>query len=80
MTELMWKVRSLVWKWREDLLFWFVWKLPRRIIEIAVVRAWANATTGPFSHEWPPGLTCDEVLRRWMKCEGGDPHPSTVSY
>jgi|GEM_PF-2355711 len=80
MRTLMWTVRHRIYKWKENALFWVVWKLPRRLIEVAVVRAWANATTGPFSHELSCGVSCDEVLRRWMCGVGGDPHSSTVSY
>ena len=80
MKVLLWETRHRIYRWKEEFLFWLIWKLPRRAVEIAVVRAWANATTGPFSSETPCRVSCDEVLRRWMRSEGGDPHPSTVSY
>jgi hypothetical protein len=72
-------------KWyraKEKLLFWAVWKMPRRLIEIAAVRCWANATSGPFGNESPTDTTVDVALKRWMKGEGGDKtfHPSEVSY
>jgi len=73
---------GLWYRTREKLLFWAVWKLPRRVVEIATVRAWADASSGPFGNETPTDMTVDLVLKRWMRREGGDKtfHPSEVCY
>ena len=64
------------------LVFAFVWMLPRRVVEIATVRCWANATSGQFDTEDATGVTVDAALRRWMRGEGGDKtfHHSEVKY
>jgi hypothetical protein len=73
---------SLWYRAKEKLLFWAVWQMPRRVVEIAAIRMWANATSGPFGNESPCDTTFDVAMRRWMKGQGGDKtfHPSEVSY
>lgn len=57
---------------KERALFAFVWALPREVIEIATIRCWANATSGPFGNESPTDTTVVTALKRWDKREGGD--------
>lgn len=52
---------------RHKLVMWAVWKMPRDVIEIATVRAWANATMGEYGCDAPQDVTVDETLRRWRK-------------
>ena len=49
----------------DKLAFWIVWLLPRKLIEIATVRCWANATTGRYGTEHAGDVTVDVALRRW---------------
>ena len=53
---------------------WFnaAWLLPRRLVEMAAIRCWANATSGPFGNESPVQVTMDDCLKRWRRREGGD--------
>lgn len=44
---------------------WLAYSLPRRVVYHAVIRAWAHATTGPWSHVEAPAATALEVLERW---------------
>lgn len=48
--------------------FWFTlscW-LPRTLVKHALIRAFAHATTGPYSSTLCSGVTCAEVLKRWQ--------------
>jgi len=57
---------------KHKLIFWFVWKLPKEVVEIATVRTWANATSGKFSCDAPQDITVDQALKRWRSEDGGD--------
>jgi len=41
------------------------WKLPRWLVKWAAIRLMAHATTGRFSDQVVPELSCVDALRRW---------------
>ena len=43
---------------------WLSYKLPKNLIYFAVIRAWANATTGEYGSEVATSITCDKVIER----------------
>jgi hypothetical protein len=72
------RMRSLSLRWffaarSEQLVRNIVWKLPHSLVYWSCIRVCANATTGAFSSEEAPGVTLDQILRRWDRREGGDP-------
>lgn len=50
---------------QERFWFWLAWRLPRRLVYFAVIRAWAHGTTGQWGDTEAPGLRVDEALQRW---------------
>ena len=61
---------SWYWRWRlklwaERLQTQLVWSLPKWLIYWAVIRCWANGTTGNYGTTHPDELTWGEALRRW---------------
>ena len=42
-----------------------VWALPKWVIKWALVRATAHGTTGQYSGQIVPDLTCMDALKRW---------------
>lgn len=50
-----------------------VWHCPHWLVYWCMIRAWANATTGPYSDQEATAVTADKILTRWDRREGGDP-------
>jgi len=55
---------------KEKFLLWFCWKLPRSVVYWCAIRLMAHATTGQFSDQVVPELTCTIALARW-DCKSG---------
>lgn len=49
----------------EGLLMDLAWLLPRRLVYYSVVRAWAEASTGPFAETEAGSITVFETLGAW---------------
>ena len=58
------KTYRLHW-YRERLSRWIANHLPRWIVYHALIRAWANATQGEFSHVDVTKVTADQMINRW---------------
>ena len=56
---------------KDKLWMWLVWKLPRRLIEWAVSRAFAHATSGKYSNTLGGSLTVVDMMQRWEKDNAG---------
>ena len=52
-------------RWRYPFAMHLADMLPRYIVYYAVIRAWAEATTGQWSHEDATGVTASDVVKRW---------------
>lgn len=50
---------------REALAFWLAWKLPKRVVYLALIRAWAHATTGDYGTTDATTITANEMVKRW---------------
>lgn len=50
---------------REKIAMNIAWLLPRWLIYFAIIRAWANATTGQYGNTNPSDLTVYTMIRRW---------------
>ena len=61
MIELIYEAKRL----SERLLLWFVWKLPRKLVMWCAIRVMAHGTTGQYSNQNVPELTCMDALKRW---------------
>ena len=48
---------------------WLAWRLPRRLVYMAVIRAWAHATQGPWSGDIVTEVRVGTALNRW-DCRG----------
>lgn len=59
-------------EWLDIRLMRIVCRLPHRVVYWCMIRAWANATTGPYSDLEAPAVTMDHVARAWGKRIGGD--------
>ena len=46
---------------------WIANHLPQRIVYHALIRAWAYATTGGWSHELATSIAASEVVARWER-------------
>lgn len=78
-----WLIRERIWwrsyhwtpfvwvRWRFQLAMQLAYMLPRRVVGFAIIRAWAHATTGPWSHEEATGITTSDMLERWEKADDG---------
>jgi hypothetical protein len=64
---------SFLWRRRRNAAMCIVWMLPMWVIRWAVIRAWANATTGPYGNDEPDSVTWSVALKRWDARSGGDP-------
>jgi hypothetical protein len=54
-------------KWRETLVCWIVWHLPRSLVYWATIRLFAHATTGRWGSETPDSVTIWTALKRWER-------------
>lgn len=64
---LKWRLEQFSWnieRWRSDVAFWFVKRLPRWVRYYTVVSAAAEATTGQYSDTVVPELTTTELIQR----------------
>lgn len=52
----------------DKLAMWIAYRLPRRVVYWAMIRAFARVTTGEYSSTVVPELTATEALQRWDKC------------
>lgn len=52
-------------RWKEDILFWIVWRLPKTLVYFCALRLGANATTGKYGDTVVPDLTFMDALGRW---------------
>lgn len=52
-------------RWRYPLARHLADMLPRCVVYYAVIRAWAEATTGQWSHEDATGITASDAVKRW---------------
>ena len=52
-------------RWRYPLAMHLADMLPRCIVYYAVIRAWAEATTGQWSHEDATSVGVSDVVKRW---------------
>lgn len=57
----------------ERALMELVWRLPRKVIAWALIRAWAHASSGPWSDEAAPELSMELVVRRWDQPHDDEP-------
>jgi hypothetical protein len=57
---------------KEQLLLWFVGRLPREIAYRAAIRVGADATTGVYGNQNVPELLFMDALERWPHRDGGD--------
>jgi hypothetical protein len=55
----------------ESIYRWLAGKLPRKLVYFAVIRAWVNATSGPYSGETPIDMTIKDTLNRWVEIKKG---------
>lgn len=51
--------------WREKVVVWLAWHLPRSLVYWAAVRVVAHATTGRYGNEVVPAVVCVDALQRW---------------
>ncbi len=68
-----WLIRHHVNHMRENAIRAITWRLPHWLIYHAAIRAWANATTGPYGREIATDVKADKVVKRWADRMGGDP-------
>ena len=54
-------------RWRYEFAMHAAYALPRCIVNWALIRAWAHATTGPWSDEEVSSVTASEMIKRWEK-------------
>lgn len=52
-------------EWRERVLVAVAWRLPRSLVYWCVIRAFAHATTGPWSDQEVPAVRGMDILERW---------------
>ena len=52
-------------RWRERLLIWLAWRMPRSLSYWCAVRVGAHATTGDWGHFNTPETTVLDALKRW---------------
>ena len=57
-------------KYREIFWFWLMWRLPKRLVYYAVLRAWIFASTGQWNNEEVPAITAHDILQRWDEFAG----------
>jgi len=50
---------------KEKFMFWFVWKLPKKLVYFCAIRVVAYATTGKYSNIIVPELTAMDAIKRW---------------
>lgn len=55
---------------------WIAYRLPRKVVYWAVIRAGAHATTGKYNTTEVTAITTMEVLQRWEK---KNTQPNTAS-
>lgn len=48
----------------DKVIRFIVWKLPRRFLYWSIIRAWANASTGEWSHVDATAVTVNQMLSR----------------
>lgn len=58
--------------WFERVAPAVVWCLPHWLVYWCLIRAWANATTGPYSDRDAVTVTMNEAVTRWERRTGGD--------
>jgi len=49
----------------EKMLWWVVWKMPKRLVYLCSVRLMSHGTVGKYSGQIVPDLLCTEALKRW---------------
>ena len=52
-------------KFHTRLARWIADRLPKEIVYFAVIRAWANATTGIYGYDVAASMPVDTILGRW---------------
>ena len=52
-------------RFRESVLTWLAWKMPKSLVMWASMRLIAHATTNEYSSTIVPDLTAMEAIRRW---------------
>lgn len=50
---------------KEKVYMWLAWRIPKTLAYWVFVRVFSNATTGAWSNEEVPGVTCEQAMRRW---------------
>ena len=50
---------------KHQLAWWIAWKLPKRVVYLALIRAWAHATTNGYGSTDATLVTMNEVVKRW---------------
>ena len=50
----------------------FVWMLPHKLIYLALIRGWANATTGEFSTIDVGDVSMKKAIEYWSHRRGGN--------
>jgi hypothetical protein len=63
----LYELRHRAWRLKERLVWGFVWMLPPRVAYLAVIRVWANASTGPWGNESPDSVSVVVALDRWTE-------------
>ena len=56
-------------RWRYQFAMHIAYSLPRSVVNWALIRAWAHATAGPWSHEDVSSVTASEMIKRWEETE-----------
>ena len=54
----------------EQMLIWFVWRLPRTLVMWCVVRAFTHATSDPHGPTHPDEIGYSVVMKRWSENHG----------
>jgi hypothetical protein len=54
-----------MYRMKEKLILWIVWKLPKTIIYWAAIRLMSFATCGQYGNDSPTDLPMMEALKRW---------------
>ena len=52
-------------EWKERLVIWISWHLPRSIVYWCAIRLMKHATTGKYSGTIVPSLKILDALERW---------------
>ena len=58
-------MRRWWYRFEEKFMFWFTWKLPKRLVYFCAIRVVSHATTGKYGNTVVPELTAMDAVKRW---------------